>query len=51
MRASFRTRPSAFEEAFDIVRPLLAGETVSSSRRFRVTEASLALRPAKPVEV
>src|SRR6201981_3051038 len=51
MGASFRTRPSAFEEALDIVRRLLAGETVSSSRRFRVGEASLALRPAEPVGV
>jgi alkanesulfonate monooxygenase SsuD/methylene tetrahydromethanopterin reductase-like flavin-dependent oxidoreductase (luciferase family) len=49
--ANIRTRPSAFEEALDIVRRLLAGETVSSSRRFRVAEASLALRPAEPVEV
>jgi alkanesulfonate monooxygenase SsuD/methylene tetrahydromethanopterin reductase-like flavin-dependent oxidoreductase (luciferase family) len=46
MGANFRTRPSAFEEALDIVRRLLAGETVSSSRRFRITQASLALRPA-----
>jgi alkanesulfonate monooxygenase SsuD/methylene tetrahydromethanopterin reductase-like flavin-dependent oxidoreductase (luciferase family) len=51
MGASIRTRPSAFEEALDIIRRLLAGETVSSSRRFRVAEASLALRPAEPVEV
>jgi alkanesulfonate monooxygenase SsuD/methylene tetrahydromethanopterin reductase-like flavin-dependent oxidoreductase (luciferase family) len=51
MGASFKTRPSAFEEALDIVRRLLAGETVSSSRRFRVAEASLALRPAEPVAV
>jgi alkanesulfonate monooxygenase SsuD/methylene tetrahydromethanopterin reductase-like flavin-dependent oxidoreductase (luciferase family) len=51
MGANIRTRPSAFEEALDIVRRLLAGETVSSSRRFRITEASLALRPAEPVEV
>jgi alkanesulfonate monooxygenase SsuD/methylene tetrahydromethanopterin reductase-like flavin-dependent oxidoreductase (luciferase family) len=51
MGANIRTRPSAFEEALDIVRRLLAGETVSSSRRFRVAEASLALRPAEPVEV
>src|SRR6516225_8423284 len=50
MGASIRTRPSAFEEALDIVRRLLAGKTVSSSRRFRVAEASLALRPAEPVE-
>jgi len=51
MGASFRTRPSAFEEALDIVRRLLAGETVSSSRRFRFAGASLALRPVEPVEV
>ena len=51
MGANFRTRPSSFEEALDIVRRLLAGETVSSSGRFRLAEASLALRPAEPVEV
>jgi alkanesulfonate monooxygenase SsuD/methylene tetrahydromethanopterin reductase-like flavin-dependent oxidoreductase (luciferase family) len=51
MGANIRTRPSAFEEALDVIRRLLAGETVSSSRRFRVAEASLALRPADPVEV
>ena len=51
MGANIRTRPSAFVEALDIVRRLLAGETVSSSRRFRVAEASLALRPAEHVEV
>jgi len=51
MGANIKTRPSAFEEALDIVRRLLAGETVSSFRRFRVAEASLALRPAEPVEV
>jgi alkanesulfonate monooxygenase SsuD/methylene tetrahydromethanopterin reductase-like flavin-dependent oxidoreductase (luciferase family) len=51
MGANMRTRPSAFEEALDIVRRLLAGETVSSSRRFGIAEASLALRPAEPVAV
>jgi alkanesulfonate monooxygenase SsuD/methylene tetrahydromethanopterin reductase-like flavin-dependent oxidoreductase (luciferase family) len=51
MGANFRTRPSAFEEALDLVRRLLAGETVSSSRRFRVADVRLALRPAAPVEV
>ena len=51
MGANFRTRPSAFEEALNIVRRLLAGETVSSARRFRITEASLALRPPERVEV
>jgi alkanesulfonate monooxygenase SsuD/methylene tetrahydromethanopterin reductase-like flavin-dependent oxidoreductase (luciferase family) len=48
---NIKTRPSAFEEALDIVRRLLAGETVSASRRFRIAGASLALRPAEPVEV
>src|ERR1700730_12049802 len=51
MGANIGTRPSAFEEALDIVRRLLVGETVSPSRRFRIAEASLALRPAEPVEV
>ena len=51
MGMNIKTRPSAFEEALDIVRRLLAGATVSSSRRFRITEASLALRPVEPVEV
>src|SRR5579862_312181 len=51
MGANHKTRPSAFEEALDIVRRLLAGETVSSARRFRLAEASLALRPAEPVDV
>ena len=51
MGVNIKTRPSAFEEAFHIVRRLLAGETVSCSRRFRITEARLALRPAEPVTV
>ena len=51
MGANIKTRPLAFEEALDIVRRLLAGETVSSSRRFRVAEARLALCPAEPIEV
>ena len=51
MGANFRTRPSAFEEALNIVRRLLAGEIVSSSRRFQITNANLALRPTEPVEV
>ena len=47
MGANIKTRPSAFEEALEIVRRLLAGETVSSSRRFRITNASLVLgRPS-----
>jgi alkanesulfonate monooxygenase SsuD/methylene tetrahydromethanopterin reductase-like flavin-dependent oxidoreductase (luciferase family) len=38
-------------EALDIIRRLLAGETVSSFRCYRIAEASRALRPAEPVEV
>src|SRR5437763_9923618 len=51
MGMNIKRRTSAFEEALDIVRRLLAGETVSASRRFRIAGASLALRPAEPVEV
>jgi alkanesulfonate monooxygenase SsuD/methylene tetrahydromethanopterin reductase-like flavin-dependent oxidoreductase (luciferase family) len=51
MGVNFKTRPSAFEEALDIIRRLLAGETVSASRRFTITAANLALRPAEPVDV
>src|SRR5881275_362655 len=51
MGANMKTRPSAFEEALDIIRRLLAGETVSSAPRFRIAEASVALRPAEPVEI
>jgi len=51
MGASLKTRPSAFEESLDIVRRLLAGETVSSARRFTITKASIAPRPPEPVDV
>lgn len=51
MGANIRTRPSAFEEALNIVRRLLVGETVSSSGRLKIAEARLTLRPAEPVEV
>ena len=50
MGAEIKHRPSAFEEAFDAVRRLLAGETVSGGRRYAFENASLALRPAEPVE-
>jgi alkanesulfonate monooxygenase SsuD/methylene tetrahydromethanopterin reductase-like flavin-dependent oxidoreductase (luciferase family) len=51
MGARLTTRPSAFEESLSIVRRLLAGEVVSSSARFTLTEARVAPRPAEPVEV
>src|SRR3990170_7931737 len=49
MGATIRHRPSAFEEAFSIVKRLLAGETVSGSGRFTLRNARVALRPAEPV--
>ena len=50
MGANVRHRPSAFEEALDIVKRLLAGETVSSSGRFSIRAARVALRPPEQVE-
>ncbi len=46
MGMNIKTRPSAFEEALDIVRRLLAGETVSASRRFRIASRSIS-EPAR----
>lgn len=51
MGAHIKQRPSAFEESLSIVRALLAGETVSSSKRFVFDSARVAPRPAEPVEV
>jgi len=51
MGASLTTRPSAFEEALSLIRRLLAGEVMSSSGRFTVKDARVALRSAEPVEV
>lgn len=51
MGVNIKTRPSAFEEALDVIRRLLTGEVVSSSRRFRIADARLALRPTEPVAV
>jgi len=50
MGANIKQRPSAFEEAFDIVKRLLAGETVSSQGRFVVEQARISPRPVEPVE-
>ena len=50
MGAQIKQRPSAFEEAFDVVQRLLRGETVERGRRFPFENAKLALRPAEPVE-
>src|SRR5262249_60563925 len=48
--ANLKQRPSAFEEAFDIVKRLLAGETVSSQGRFVIERARVMPHPAEPVE-
>ena len=50
MGANIKQRPSAFEEAFGIVKRLLAGETVSSQGRFVLENACVSPRPAEPVE-
>jgi len=50
MGANIKQRPSAFEESFGLVKRMLAGETVSSQGRFAVENATVALRPAEPVE-
>ncbi|GBD23298.1 Alkanesulfonate monooxygenase [bacterium HR29] len=46
-----RQRPSRFEQALDIVRRLLRGETVTSEGRYRVRNARIAPVPTEPVEV
>ena len=50
MGANIKQRPSAFEEAFDIVRRLLAGETVSSQGHFVLENARVSPRPVEAVE-
>jgi len=50
MGANIKQRPSAFEEAFGIVKRLLAGESVSSQGRFVLENARVSPRPAEPVE-
>jgi alkanesulfonate monooxygenase SsuD/methylene tetrahydromethanopterin reductase-like flavin-dependent oxidoreductase (luciferase family) len=50
MGAEIKQRPSAFEEAFQIIQRLLRGETVSGGRRFAFENAVVALRPAETVE-
>lgn len=51
MGANQRYRPSAFEQSLDVVRRLLAGETVTSHGRFSVEAASISPTPTEPVEV
>ncbi|MEX2080760.1 MAG: LLM class flavin-dependent oxidoreductase, partial [Dehalococcoidia bacterium] len=49
MGATLRTRPSAFEESLGIVRRLLAGETVSSDGRFKLSNARVSPVAPEPV--
>ncbi len=49
--ANIKTRPSAFEESLDIMRALWAGETVSSSGRFKIDGARISPQPPEPIEV
>jgi alkanesulfonate monooxygenase SsuD/methylene tetrahydromethanopterin reductase-like flavin-dependent oxidoreductase (luciferase family) len=51
MGVNQKQRPSLFEEGLDIIRRLLAGETVSSEGRYRIHEARIAPIPPEPVEV
>ena len=51
MGVDIRHRPSLFEQSLDIVRRLLAGETVTTTGRVTLTRASIAPCPAEPVEV
>ncbi len=46
-----KQRPSLFEDGLDIVRRLLAGETVTSEGRYHIRDARIAPIPPEPVEV
>jgi len=50
MGVSLTQRPSRFEESLDLVRRLLAGETVSSQGRWTFERARIAPVPPEPVE-
>ena len=51
MGIDIKQRPSRFEQSLDIIRRLLAGETVSSEGRFRFEGAHVAPTPPEPLEV
>ncbi len=51
MGTELRVRPSRFEAALDIVRRLLAGETVDADGPYAVTGARISPRPPEPVDV
>lgn len=50
MGVNIRERPSRFEPGFDIIKRLLAGETVSSQGRYGIEQARISPIPAEPVE-
>ncbi|MGH2633947.1 MAG: LLM class flavin-dependent oxidoreductase [Tepidiformaceae bacterium] len=50
MGANMGRRPSLFEEGFDILKRLLAGETVRSNGRYHVEATRIAPIPPEPVE-
>ncbi len=51
MGVDAKFRPSMFEESLDIIRRLLAGETVSSDGRFQFSGARISPVSPEPVEV
>ncbi len=48
--ASLRTRPSRFEASLEIIRALLAGESVTTDAPFHIPAAQIAPVPPEPVE-
>jgi alkanesulfonate monooxygenase SsuD/methylene tetrahydromethanopterin reductase-like flavin-dependent oxidoreductase (luciferase family) len=51
MGVPMRQRPSRFEQSVELVRRLLAGETVSHEGRWRFRGARIAPLPCEPVEI
>lgn len=51
MGTTQKSRVPALEESLDVVRRLLAGETVTNYGRFSLGKARISPRPAEPVEV
>lgn len=50
MGVNIHHRPSLFEEGLDIIKRLLAGETVSSNGRYKIANARISPVPPEPVE-
>ena len=51
MGTTQKARVPAFEESLDVIRRLLAGETVTNYGRFNLANARISPKPAEPVEV